>query len=300
MKLSSYKIWFLACRPKTLPAAIAPVILGSAMALGDGGFHWPSAVLCFLGALIIQIGTNLANDYYDFKKGTDTSERTGPVRVTQAGLIAPKTVQIAAIFSFGIALVIAFELSIRGGWPLLAIGIAAIISGFLYTAGPKPLGYNGLGELFVFIFFGPVAVAGTYYIQMREINPAVVLAGIAPGLLSAAILVVNNLRDIETDRKANKKTLAVRFGQTFTQMQYILFISIAALMPIVIYMVIHERIHILWSSIILLLFGTFSIHSVCTKNDGSALNHVLANTGLLLLTYSLLFSFGWLYADLRF
>lgn len=299
MTLSSLKIWILACRPKTLPAAVAPVILGSAMALGDGGFHWPSAVLCFWGSLIIQIGTNLANDYYDFKKGTDTSERTGPVRVTQAGLIAPKTVQIGAIFSFGIALIIAFELSLRGGWPFLAIGIAAIVSGFLYTAGPKPLGYNGLGEVFVFIFFGPVAVTGTYYIQMREINPAVILAGIAPGLLSAAILIVNNLRDIETDRKANKKTLAVRFGKTFTQIQYILFISIASLMPIVIYMVIHERIQILWSSIILLL-AAFSIHTVCSRTDGTALNQALASTGLLLLTYSLLFSFGWLYADLRF
>jgi 1,4-dihydroxy-2-naphthoate octaprenyltransferase len=296
---SSLKIWFLACRPKTLPAAIAPVILGSAMALGDGGFHWPSAFLCFWGALFIQIGTNLANDYYDFKKGTDTSERTGPVRVTQAGLIAPKAVQIAAFFSFGIALIIAFELSLRGGWPLLAIGIVAIVSGFLYTAGPKPLGYNGLGEFFVFIFFGPVAVAGTYYIQTKEINPAVILTGIAPGLLSAAILVVNNLRDIETDRKANKKTLAVRFGKTFTQMQYILFISTASLMPLVIYMVIHERIHILWSSVIL-LFATFSIHTVCNKDDGLSLNQALSNTGLLLLTYSLLFSFGWLYADLRF
>ena len=299
MILSSFKIWILACRPKTLPAAIAPVVIGSALALGDGGFHWPSAILCFLGALFIQIGTNLANDYYDFKKGTDTSERTGPVRVTQAGLISPKTVQIAAIFSLGVALIIAFELSLRGGWPLLAIGIAAIVSGFLYTAGPRPLGYNGLGEVFVFIFFGPVAVSGTYYIQTREINPAVILAGIAPGLLSAAILVVNNLRDIETDRKANKRTLAVRFGKTFTQMQYIFFISIASLMPLAIYMLIHERIHILWSSVIL-LFAAFSIHTVCSKNDGPSLNQALTRTGLLLLTYSLLFSFGWVYADLRF
>lgn len=205
MNLSSWKHWILACRPKTLPAAIAPVLLGSALALGDGGFHLPSALLCLLGALMLQIGTNLANDYYDFKKGTDTNQRIGPIRVTQAGLIAPKTVQIVSIFLFSIALIIAFELSLRGGWPLLAIGIGAIASGFLYTAGPKPLGYNGLGEVFVFIFFGPVAVAATYYIQTLEINPAVILAGIAPGLLSAAILVVNNLRDRETDLKANKK-----------------------------------------------------------------------------------------------
>lgn len=278
---------------------MAPVILGTALAIGDGGFHLSSAVLCFLGALIIQIGTNLANDYYDFKKGTDTSQRIGPIRVTQAGLIAPATVKIAYIIAFGIALVIAFQLSLRGGWPLLAIGIAAVVSGIFYTAGPRPLGYNGLGEVFAFIFFGPVAVAGTYYIQARELNPAVILVGVAPGLLSAAILVVNNLRDIETDRTANKKTLAVRFGREFAQTQYLFLISMAALMPIFIYALIHERTQILFSSMIL-LFAAPSIRAVFTKPDGLSLNKALADTGLLLLLYSLLFSFGWLYADLRF
>ncbi len=299
MTYSAYKNWLLACRPKTLPAAIAPVIIGTALAIGDGGFHLPSAILCFLGALVIQIGTNLANDYYDFKKGTDTSERLGPIRVTQAGLIAPQKVKLAYKLFFGVALVIAFQLALRGGWVLLAIGIAAVISGFLYTGGPRPLGYNGLGEIFTFVFFGPVAVAGTYYIQTREMNPAIILCGIAPGLLSAAILVVNNLRDIQTDAKANKKTLAVRFGREFSQNQYFVLIAVASLMPMIIYMLIQERIPIFLSATIL-LFATPSIRTVFTSTDGRTLNRLLADTGMLLLLYSLIFSFGWLYADLRF
>ncbi len=299
MNVTFLKNWLLACRLKTLPAALAPVILGTALAIGDGGFHLQSAVLCLLGALIMQIGTNLANDYYDFKKGTDTSDRIGPVRVTQAGLIPPSTVRNAYILAFGVVLVIAFQLSLRGGWPLILIGVTGIACGVLYTAGPRPLGYNGLGEIFVFIFFGPVAVAGTYYVQMREINPAIILAGVGPGLLSAAILVVNNLRDIETDTQANKRTLAVRFGRAFTQTQYFLFIVLAALMPIAVYALIRERIQILLSSTIL-LFAASSIRAVFSKSDGPSLNCVLADTGLLLLFYSLLFSFGWLYADLRF
>ncbi len=299
MKSSSLNNWLLACRPKTLPAAIAPVIIGTTLAIGDGGFHWPSAILCFLGAIIIQIGTNLANDYYDFKKGTDTTERLGPIRVTQAGLIAPQKVQLAYTVCFGIALIIAITLSLRGGWSLLAIGIAAVICGILYTAGPMALGYNGLGEVFAFIFFGPVAVAGTYYIQAREINPEAFFAGIAPGLLAAAILVVNNLRDIQTDAKANKKTLAVRFGRVFCQYQYFVLIVLAALMPIIIYALFQERIHIFLCAMIL-LFAAPSIRSVFTNTDGPSLNQTLGNTGLLLLLYSLIFSLGWIYADLRF
>lgn len=299
MKSSSLNNWLLACRPKTLPAAIAPVIIGTTLAIGDGGFHLQSAVLCVIGALVIQIATNLANDYYDFKKGTDTKERLGPIRVTQAGLIAAKKVKLAYTLCFGIALIIAITLSLRGGWPLLAIGIAAVICGILYTAGPMALGYNGLGEIFAFIFFGPVAVAGTYYIQAREINPSVILAGIAPGLLSAAILVVNNLRDIQTDSKANKKTLAVRFGREFAQNQYFILIALASFMPIAIYAVIRDRFEI-FASAAILLFALPSIRTIFTKTDGPSLNCVLANTGLLLLLYSLIFSLGWIYADLRF
>lgn len=291
--------WLLAIRPRTLPAAISPVILGTALAIGDGALRPWTVFLCFLGAIIIQIGTNLANDYYDFKKGSDTSERIGPVRVTQAGLIAPVTVRNAFIVAFAIAFLIAVELAKRGGWPILIIGILSIISGIFYTAGPKPLGYNGLGEIFVFIFFGPVAVAGTYFVQRHEINPAVILAGVAPGLLSAAILVVNNLRDIETDRIAGKRTISVRFGKEFSQILYYLLIAVSALMPLIIFTLIQERSQIFLASVII-LFAAPTIRSIFCENGGPVLNKCLANTGLLLLLYCLLFSFGWLYADLRF
>lgn len=294
-----FKIWLMACRPKTLPAAISPVILGTALAIGDGGYHIPSAILALIGAMAIQIGTNLANDYYDFQKGTDTSERIGPVRVTQAGLLKPQTVRLGFMFAFGVAAIIAALLTLRGGWPLMLIGAVSIICGILYTAGPRPLGYMGLGELFVFIFFGPIAVTATYFIQVREIYPAVILSGFAPGFLASAILIVNNLRDIPTDKKANKKTLAVRWGAHFAQNAYFLFIAMAALMPMVVYRVVNDHIEIFLSSLIL-LFALPSIRTVFTKEDGPSLNHALAQTSLLTFLYCLLYSFGWIYADLRF
>ena len=177
------KTWIMAFRPKTLSASIAPVFIGTAMAFGDGIHHFPTAFVCLFAALAIQIGTNIANDYYDFKKGADTSERIGPMRVTQAGLIKPSTVKLAFISSFAIAALASIWLIYRGGWPIATIVILSIISGIFYTAGPRPLGYMGLGDLFVLIFFGPVAVGGTYYAQSLEINAAVILAGLAPGLM---------------------------------------------------------------------------------------------------------------------
>jgi len=224
--------WFLAFRPKTLSAAISPVLIGTAIAFGDGVHHFLTAFLCLIGALSIQIGTNIANDYFDFKKGADTQERIGPTRVTQAGLIDPQTVKWGFIFSFAVSALICFLLFKRGGWPIAVIGFVSIISGILYTAGPKPLGYVGLGDIFVLIFFGPIAVAGTYYVQSLEINMAVILAGFGPGLISMAILSVNNMRDIDSDKKSGKKTLAVRFGRTFAQNEYLLCIILAGLLPL--------------------------------------------------------------------
>src|SRR3989338_3083227 len=191
------KVWLMAFRPKTLSASIAPVFIGTAMAFGDGVYHLPTALVCLLAALTIQNGTNIANDYYDFKKGADTKERIGPIRVTQAGLIPPETVKGAFIVSFAIAVFLSILLIYRGGWPIAVIGALAILSGILYTAGPLPLGYIGLGDVLVFVFFGPVAVAGTYYVQSFEMNAAVILAGLGLGLISVAILTVNNLRDID-------------------------------------------------------------------------------------------------------
>lgn len=293
MNLKTIKIWFMALRPKTLTAAISPVMIGTAMAYGDGIHHVPSAILCLLAALSIQIGTNIANDYFDFKKGADTEERIGPTRVTQAGLIAPNIVRLAFIFSFAVAGFICFLLVHRAGWPIAAIGIVSIISGILYTAGPKPLGYIGLGELFVLIFFGPVAVGGTYYVQSLEMNYAVILAGLAPGLISVAILVVNNYRDMASDAKTGKNTLVVRFGRTFGQFEFITAILCAALIPVFIYIRIEDHIAILWSAFICLPAIPI-IHTVLTKTDGPQLNKCLAKTGGLLLLYSILFSIGWI------
>jgi len=290
MKLSS---WILAIRPKTLPAAIAPVAIGTAMAYGDGLFHAPSALMALSAALCIQIGTNLANDYFDFKKGADTADRKGPTRVTQAGLIKPQAVLAAAVIFFVLAALSSIYLVHRAGPCILIIAAASIISGIFYTAGPKPLGYLGLGDIFVLIFFGPVAVGGTYYCQALEINWAVVIAGLGPGFLSMAILAVNNLRDIDTDRRAGKLTLAVRFGRGFAMSEYLFCVIAATLTPFAVYLITDDHEGIGAASLI----GFCAIPCVkaaFTHLDGAGLNRVLGQTGLLLLVYSAVFSMGWL------
>ena len=274
-------------------AAVAPVMIGTAMAFGDGIHDFPTASLCLLGALLIQVGTNIANDYYDFKHGADTAERLGPTRVTQSGLIKPEHVRAAFILIFGLAAAVALQLFFRGGWPIAAIGVASIISGILYTARPKPLGYMGLGDLFVLVFFGPVAVAGTYYVQSYEINPAVIVAGLAPGLMSVAILAVNNYRDIDSDRKTGKKTLAVRFGREFAQVEYATAILLGSLIPVLIYLKIEDHLPILWSALVSLL-AIPSMRVVFSSTDGRELNNVLAATGRLLFIYAVIFSIGWI------
>ncbi len=289
MKLTS---WILAVRPKTLPAALAPVMIATAMAWGDGAFHWPSALACAFGALMIQIATNLVNDYCDFKKGADTAERKGPVRVTQAGLISPQAVLIAACIAFALALAASGYLYARGKTPILIIAVVSVLSGIFYTAGKRPLGYLGLGDIFVFIFFGPVAVGGTYYVQALDMNWSLVLAGIAPGALSCGILAVNNLRDVDTDRRAGKKTLAVRFGSGFARAEYIACMMLAMVTPFVVFFLTHDHQGIVVASIV----GFFSIpmiKTVCISNDGEELNKVLAQTGRLLIMYSVLYSLGW-------
>ena len=283
----------MACRPKTLPAAAAPVIIGAAMAYGDGVFHFLSAFLCLVCALLIQIGTNLANDYFDFKKGTDTAERIGPTRVTQAGLLKPQAVKRSFIFVFAAAILASAYLVQRGGVPIVIIGILSIASGILYTAGPKPLGYIGLGELFVFIFFGPVAVAGTYYAQSLAWSNAAFLAGLGAGALSVSMLCVNNYRDMNTDALSGKRTLAVRFGQGFARGEYLASILFAAVIPLCLYLVTKEHYKIVFASLIALI-AIPSIQVILTKTDGPSLNRVLGFTGKLLIVYSVLFSLGWI------
>jgi 1,4-dihydroxy-2-naphthoate polyprenyltransferase len=287
------KNWFMAIRPKTLPAAVAPVMIGAAMAFGDGVHHGATALICLIAALAIQIGTNLANDYYDFKHGADTTARIGPTRVTQAGLIRPKAVRLGFVLAFGFAAICSLWLIRRGGWPIAVIGVTAMLSGIFYTAGPRPLGYIGLGDLFVLIFFGPVAVGGTYYVQSYEMNAAVLLAGFAPGLISVAILTVNNLRDIDSDRQSGKRTLAVRFGRSFAVTEYLFCLMTAAGLAVVIYMLIRDHVAIL-ACVGFLLLAIPSIKTVLTSSDGPALNRALGTTGKLLMIYSILFSVGWI------
>ena len=288
---SRSQVWILAARPKTLWAAAAPVIIGAAIAFYDAAFHVPAFMAGLLGAIFIQIGTNFANDLFDFKKNTDTYDRVGPLRVTQAGLVSPNQMRTATIMAFSVAFAIGIYLVYRGGWPIVAIGLASILFGVLYTGGPYPLGYNGLGDVFVFIFFGPVAVGGTYYVMAQAITPAAVLAGIAPGLLSTAILVVNNTRDLETDQRTGKRTLAVRFGRRFSEVQYGLLAFGAGAFPVVYFVVTREHPYAMIASMVII--PAFLITRQLVRFSGAALNDVLANTGRLLALYALLFAIGW-------
>ena len=283
----------MAARPKTLPAAAAPVFVGTAMACAGGGFHALSATCALLAALLIQVGTNLANDYFDHAKGTDTPDRLGPTRVSQAGLVAPRKVLAATVLVFALACVPGLYIVIRGGWPFVVVGLVSISCGVLYTAGPYPLGYLGLGDLFVLIFFGPVAVAGTYYVQAQSLPGPVLLAGLGPGLLSVAILTVNNLRDVDQDRIAGKRTLPVRFGRGFAKAEY-LACFLAACIGIPVGVAAWNR-H--WWTVIAaltLLAAVPNIRVVLMREDGPSLNNALATTGKLLLLYSVLLSVGWM------
>jgi 1,4-dihydroxy-2-naphthoate octaprenyltransferase len=224
----------MAIRVPTLPAAVVPVLVGSATALADGKFRPLAFVAALLASLLIQIGTNLANDYFDHQKGADTAERLGPTRVTQSGLIAPATVRSAMLLCFGLAALCGAYLIYVGGWPILLIGLLSIASGILYTGGPFPLGYNGLGDLFTFIFFGVVAVIGTDYLHTGAFRWVALLASLPVAMLVTAIIVVNNLRDAPTDRKAGKRTLAVIFGEGFARVEYALLVLGAFLsLPVV-------------------------------------------------------------------
>jgi 1,4-dihydroxy-2-naphthoate octaprenyltransferase len=294
--LSSSNIgaWLLAARPKTLAAGVTPVVIGAVLAQADGHLHLPSLLCCALGALLIQIGTNYANDYFDFVKGTDTEERIGPKRATQAGLVTPRQMLLATVIVFALAFLPGGYLIYRAGWPLLAIGLVSVACGVLYTGGPYPLGYLGLGDLFVLVFFGPVAVAGTYYVQALQMPPEVIFAGLAPGLFSTAILSVNNLRDADTDVKTGKRTLAVRLGKSFARWEYAVTLFLGAVV-VPVALCVWTGGH--WP--VLIALASFAaavpaIRTVFTSNDGPTLNAMLARTGGLLVLFTLLFSVGWL------
>ncbi len=228
MHLTRTQAWILATRPRTLSAGAAPVVAASGFAAADGVFVQLPALAALAGALLIQIATNLANDYYDFVKGGDTGERLGPVRVTQAGILPPRAVFRGMVVTLALATLAGVYLASVAGWPVIVIGLVSMLMAVCYTGGPYPLSYNGLGDVFVFVFFGLVATAATYYVQAQTWSGDAILAGAGLGAFSTAMLVVNNLRDRETDGAAGKRTLAVRFGDRFTVIQYFVCLALAA------------------------------------------------------------------------
>lgn len=293
---SPLEIWWLAIRPRTLPAAAAPVLAGSAFAFYDGVFQFGPALAALLGALLLQIGANLANDVFDFKKGADTVERLGPPRVTAMGLLTSQQMLIAMCVVLGLAALVGLYLVVVGGWVILVIGVLAIICAVAYTGGPYPLGYHGLGEIFVFLFFGLAAVAGTYYVQALALNSLLWFAAVPIGLLAVAILVVNNLRDLDTDRAAGKHTMAVRLGAERTRGEYVLLLVLAYLIPpgLILF-----SLDFIW---VLLIFGSVPLAlppvRIVRTGKGRALNAALAGTARLEFVYAVLLAVGLVIARL--
>lgn len=283
--------WLLAARPKTLPAALSPVIVGTALAYADGGLAWLPALAASLGALLLQILSNFANDYSDFFRGADTPDRLGPLRVTSAGVISPAQMRNGIIAVIAASALVGLYLIWVGGWPILLIGVAGIVAALAYTGGPFPFGYYGLGELFVFLFFGVAAVCGSYYVQTLTLTPAVVTASFAVGALVTAILVVNNYRDIDTDRRAGKRTMAVRLGRRGAQVEYAALLAFAFLLPVVMWLMENASVWVMLSWLTLPLAMQL-IQTLRSATDGPTLNKTLAGTARLGLLFSLLLAAG--------
>jgi 1,4-dihydroxy-2-naphthoate polyprenyltransferase len=285
------RIWLMAARVRTLPAAVAPVLVGTSLALGAGTYHPLAFVAALFGAIFIQVGTNLSNDYSDARRGADTEDRLGPVRVTAGGLVPPSQVLLATYVTFGLAVGCGAYLVAVAGPELLAVGAASILAGVLYTGGPRPYGYEGLGELFVFLFFGIVAVAGSYFVQVQELPWQAFVCAVPVGLLASAILVVNNVRDIDSDRRAGKRTLAVRLGRERTRLLFPAMIYAAFVTAPLTWLFGPLSAWLLLPLLTLpLAFGL--VRTVRTRSDGPSLNAALARTGLLQLTFCLLLSAG--------
>lgn len=284
------KHWVMAARPKTLTAALVPVLVATGLAYGMGVGRWLPALAALLGAVFIQIGTNLINDYYDFKKGADTHERLGPQRVTQSGLIAPGTVMAGAAVCFGLATAVGLYLVSVGGWPIVAIGVASLLCGYAYTGGPFPLGYHGLGDVFVFIFFGLVAVTGTYYLQAGTVDAAAWWTAVPVGAIGTMLIVVNNLRDVTTDVKAGKRTLAVRFGPGVGKAEYVLLLVASYATPFIMFALGLTSAWV-FLALLSLPLAVPPLKRVL-KEQGAALNPALGGTARLQLVYGLLFALG--------
>jgi 1,4-dihydroxy-2-naphthoate octaprenyltransferase len=280
------RIWWLASRPATLTAAIAPLAVGGALAHAHGGWQPAAWTAALLGAMFIQLGTNYANDVFDYEKGADTAARQGPLRVTQAGLVSPQAVKRAMLLAFAAAVLCGTYLVWLCGWPLVALGVASVISGVLYTGGPWPLGYLGLGDVFVFAFFGVAAVAGTVFVQLRAVPADVWLWSLPVGATCTAILVVNNLRDARTDVLVGKRTLAVRFGAAFVRWEYGLLWLMALAVPLA--LALRDRSPWLALPCVLTPAAVSLTREVATTDDGPRLNAALAKTARMHLVAGLL------------
>jgi 1,4-dihydroxy-2-naphthoate octaprenyltransferase len=289
--MSGMRIWLMASRPRTLPAAVAPVLVGTAFAGFEHVFHPLRFLAALLGALFIQVGTNLSNDYSDARRGADAEDRLGPVRVTAGGLVPPRQVLIATYVSFGLAVLFGVYLIVVAGWVLLVIGAASILAGVAYTGGPKPYGYEGLGEVFVFLFFGIVAVTGSYYVQTTHLRWEAFALAVPVGLLASGILVVNNIRDVDSDRRAGKRTLAVRLGRERTRVMFAAVVYLAYLLAPVTWVFGPTTAWVLLPWLTLPLAASL-IRVVRSRTDGPSLNGALAQSGMLQLSFCLLLSAG--------
>ena len=288
---SGVRIWLMAARVRTLPAAIAPVLVGTALAGFFHVFHPLRFVAALVGAMFIQIGTNLSNDYSDARRGADTEDRLGPVRVTAGGLVPPRQVLIATYLTFGVAVLAGAYLIAVAGWQLLLVGAASILAGVLYTGGPRPYGYEGLGELFVFLVFGIVAVAGSYFVQVEHLDWEAFALAVPVGLIASGILVVNNVRDIDTDRRAGKRTLAVRMGRARTRRMFAVIIYLAyVLTPVTwVFGPMKPWLFLPWLTLPL---AARVVRIVRNRTDGASLNGALAQTGALQLVFCALLAAG--------
>jgi 1,4-dihydroxy-2-naphthoate octaprenyltransferase len=297
--LSGARIWIMAARPRTLPAAVAPVLVGTTAAVWETGgddFRLGAFIAALIGSVFLQIGTNLANDYSDARRGADTVDRLGPVRVTAGGLVAPRSVLLATWLAFGVVVAAGVYLITVAGFWILVVGVLSIAAGVLYTGGPRPYGYEGLGEAFVFIFFGLVAVNGSYYVQLERLDGLPFGLSISVGLLIAAILVVNNVRDIDTDRRVGKRTLAVRLGRERTRRFYTVLLAAAFVaLPLTLLICSGPA----WALLGLLAAPVaLRVNAlVQTRTDGPALNGALAMNGMLAGVFSILVSIGLLLAS---
>lgn len=303
-EVSMPKAWVMAARPQTLPAAAAPVFVGVGLAWNDGVFALFPALAALIGAALIQIGTNFANDYYDAVQGADTEAREGFTRVTQAGIIEPTAVKRAMYLTFAAAILVGTYLVYVGGVPILVIGLISVASGIAYTGGPYPLGYHGLGDVFVFVFFGVIAVMGTYYVQAAAVLAAPLSIGVPAGTVTAAafvaslpiaaistnILVVNNIRDRREDATTGKRTLAVRFGYRVSRVQYVALMVLAYATPF--WFVLTESSFGALLPLVTLPLAVGVTQTMLTKTEGAALNPALEQTGKLLAAYAVLFTVG--------